>query len=183
MISNPSVNSNWSYSPETINSRQNQQFFVRCDLEIWQMTMKNNRAPFLYYIKLYACIISSPYVNSNWSYGPEAVKRSHGFCDLDLWPLTLTFCTDITFVNRNNSWKFQYDTMTGTLSKRCDRRTDRQTEISVLRAAWSQLKTTPVVEIFISQFSHHLAQAHSKLSAIPGFIRLCSKLREFYPNW
>ena len=52
------------------------------------------------------CIISLPYVNSNWSYGPETAKGGHDFCDLDLWPLTLTFCMDITFVNGNNSWKF-----------------------------------------------------------------------------
>ena len=29
-------------------------FFVLCDLEIWWMTLGNNRAPLLYYIKLYA---------------------------------------------------------------------------------------------------------------------------------
>ena len=90
------------------------------------------------------CIISSPYVNSNWSYGPETAKWGHDLCDLDLWSLTLTFCTDIMSVDGNNSWKFQDDTMTGTLSKRCDRRTDgqadRRMEISVFRAAWSQLK-------------------------------------------
>ena len=28
-------------------------FFVPCDLEIWRMTLKNNRAPLLYYVKLY----------------------------------------------------------------------------------------------------------------------------------
>ena len=44
-----------------------------------------------------------------------------------LWPLPLTF--DLlyghnTFVNGKNSWTFHYDTMTGTLWKRCDRRTD-----------------------------------------------------------
>ena len=27
-------------------------FFVQCDLEIWQMTLKNNKAPLLYNIKL-----------------------------------------------------------------------------------------------------------------------------------
>ena len=27
-------------------------FFVLCDLEIWRMTLKNNRAPLLYYFKL-----------------------------------------------------------------------------------------------------------------------------------
>ena len=43
------MNSNWSYSPETLNSGQNQQFFVPCDLEIWQMTLKNNRAPLLFF--------------------------------------------------------------------------------------------------------------------------------------
>ena len=32
----------------------NRQFFRPCDLEIWWMTSKNNRAPLLYYIKLCA---------------------------------------------------------------------------------------------------------------------------------
>ena len=50
IISNPWVNSNWSYSPETLNSGQNRQFFVLCHLEIWWMTLENNRAPLLYYI-------------------------------------------------------------------------------------------------------------------------------------
>ena len=33
IISKPWVNSNWSYSPETLNSGQNRQFFVPCDLK------------------------------------------------------------------------------------------------------------------------------------------------------
>ena len=74
------------------------------------------------------CIISSPYVNSNWSYDPETAKWGHDLCDLDLWPLTLTFCMDITSVIGNYSCKFNDDTMTGTLSKRCHRQTDRQTD-------------------------------------------------------
>ena len=106
------------------------------DLEEWQGTSSKQHQAL--------CIISSPYVNSNWSYGPETAKWGHDLCDLDLWSLTLTFCMDIVSVNGNNSWKFQDDTVRETLSKRCDRRTDRQTggqtEISVLRAAWSQLK-------------------------------------------
>ena len=55
-ISQPSVNSNWSYSPETPYLGQNQQFFETCDLEIWQMTLKNDRAPLLCYLKL--CVSS-----------------------------------------------------------------------------------------------------------------------------
>ena len=136
-------------------------FFGPCELEIWQLTLRNNRAPLLCF-KLCAsfhshwwiqtgvtvrnaqfgskstisfsrvtlkldtekqygtsskqhqalCIISSPYMNSNWSYGPETAKWP-----LWPWPLTLTFCMDITSVNGNNSRKVQDDTMTGTLSK------------------------------------------------------------------
>ena len=48
------MNSNWSYTPETLNSGRNRRFFVPCDLEIWWMTLENNRAPLLYYIKLCA---------------------------------------------------------------------------------------------------------------------------------
>ena len=51
IISKPSMNSNLSYSPETLNSDQNRRFFVLCDLEILQMTLKNNRAPMLCYFK------------------------------------------------------------------------------------------------------------------------------------
>ena len=34
------VNSNWSYSPETLNSGQNRRFFVPYELEFWRMTLK-----------------------------------------------------------------------------------------------------------------------------------------------
>ena len=43
----PSVNSNWSYCPEKLDSGQNRRFIVPCDLEIWRVTLKNNRAPLL----------------------------------------------------------------------------------------------------------------------------------------
>ena len=54
IISYPLVNSNLSYSPETLNSGQNRQFFELCDLEILRMTLKSNRAPLLCYFKLCA---------------------------------------------------------------------------------------------------------------------------------
>ena len=54
IISLPLVNSNWSYSPETPNLGQVRRFFEPCDLEIWRMTLKNNRAPLQCYFKLCA---------------------------------------------------------------------------------------------------------------------------------
>ena len=64
-------------------------FLVLCDLEIWWMTSKNNRAPLLYHIKL--CIISKPSVNLNWSYSPETLNSGQNrrfFCPV--WPWNLT---------------------------------------------------------------------------------------------
>ena len=41
-------------------------------------------------------------------------KLVYDLCDLDLWPLTLKFCMNITYVIGNNSWKFCDDAMMGT---------------------------------------------------------------------
>ena len=51
-ISYPLVNSNFNYSPETPNLGQIRRFLEPCDLEIWRMTLQNNRAPLLCYFKL-----------------------------------------------------------------------------------------------------------------------------------
>ena len=48
------MKSNWSYSPESPHLGQIRQFLEPCDLEIWWMTLKNNRAPLLCYLNLCA---------------------------------------------------------------------------------------------------------------------------------
>ena len=53
-------------------------------------------------------------MNLNWSYSPETVKFGRDLCDLDLWPLTLTFCMALTLVLGDNFWKFNDDAMMGT---------------------------------------------------------------------
>ena len=74
------------------------------------------------------CTVPLSNVNSNWSYGPETAKLGFDLCGLDLWPLSLTFCMDITFVIGDNTWKFHDDTMMGAWWKRCDGQTDWRTE-------------------------------------------------------
>ena len=54
IISSSYVNSNWSYSPETLNLGQIRRFLEPCELEISRMTLKNNGAPLLCYFKLCA---------------------------------------------------------------------------------------------------------------------------------
>ena len=68
----PPMYSNWSYCPEKLNLGQNQQSFVLCDLEIWCMTFKNNRAPLLCYIKLCASFQSHRWIQT----GATVRKRS-----------------------------------------------------------------------------------------------------------
>ena len=59
------MNSNLSYSPETPNLGQIWQFLEPCDLEIWRMTLQNNRAPLLCYFKLCASFRSHWWIQ-NW---------------------------------------------------------------------------------------------------------------------
>ena len=114
---------------------------------------KNNREHLLCNSKLCASFRSHLWIQTGVTVRkhPDWGTICFDFCELDLWPLTLTFCMDIAFINGDKSWKFHDDTMTGTLWKRSektdrhtdgqtDRQTDRQMDRSVLKAAWSQLK-------------------------------------------
>ena len=71
IISNPLVNSNWIYSPETLNSGRNWWYVILCDLEIWWMTLENNRAPLLCYFKLCASFRSHWWIQT----GAKVRKR------------------------------------------------------------------------------------------------------------
>ena len=65
------MNSNWSYSRETPNLGQIRRFLEPCDLEIWRMTLKNNRAPLLCHFKLCASF------RSHWWIQTGVTIRKH----------------------------------------------------------------------------------------------------------
>ena len=151
-----------------------------CDLEIWWMTLKNNRSPLLYYVQLCAsfesngwiqigvtvrkcpiwvkiddffshvtlkfdrwpwktighlslCIISSPYVNSNWSYSSEMERWVLTFVtltfDLWPWPFAWTSCLSMVITPENFSvlWWHEHG-QKGVTDGRKDGQTDRQTD-------------------------------------------------------
>ena len=100
---------------------------------IWQITLKNHRAPLLCYFKPCASFHSHLLIQTEVTGQklPNWCKICFDLCDLGLWPLTLAFSMDIKFVNGNNPWKFHDDRMRETLWKMTDGRTER----SVLRAA------------------------------------------------
>ena len=72
---------------------QNRQVFVPCDLEIWQMTLKNNRAPLLCHFKLSASLHSHWPIRDGvtvWK-RPIWIKFDDFFasCDLEILQMTL----------------------------------------------------------------------------------------------
>ena len=66
-------------------------FFILCDLEIWWMTLKNNRAPFLYCFKLCAsfynhlCIWIGVTVWKTPIWAKSIILLSHVTLKFDLW--------------------------------------------------------------------------------------------------
>ena len=131
------MNSNWSYSPETPNLGQIRRFLERCDLEIWRMTLSNNRAPLLSNIKLYASLHHHMWIQT----GVTVRKRLSWVVtsvtltfDLWPWPFAWTLRLSLVITPENfmmiRRWEHSQKGVT-----------HRQTENTICRAAWSQLKT------------------------------------------
>ena len=72
------MNSNWSYSSETLNSGQNRRVFVPCDLEIWWMTLKNNKAPFLCCFNLCASFHSHWWIQTKVTVRKRSIRIKIG---------------------------------------------------------------------------------------------------------
>ena len=138
------MNSNWSYSPETPNLGQIRRFLEPCDLEIWRMTLKNNRAPLLSIIKLYASshhhmwIQTGVTVRKRWSWVVTSVTLTF---DLWPWPFAWTSLLSLVITPENfmmiGWWEHSQK---GVTDRRTDRQTDGRTDWTIHRAAWSQLK-------------------------------------------
>ena len=120
------MNSNWRHSSETLNWGQNQRFFfVSCDLDIWRMTLKNNRAPLLSNIKLCASFhhymwIQTGFMVQKWL---SCVLTSVTLTfDLWPWPFAWTSLLSLVITPENFMmiwwWKHSQNGVT-------DRRTDR----------------------------------------------------------
>ena len=72
------------------NLGQNRRYHQPCDLEIWRMTLKNNRAPFLSNIRLHASFHHHMWIQT----GVTTRKRLRGVMTsvtltFDLWPWSL----------------------------------------------------------------------------------------------
>ena len=87
------MNLNWSYSPETPNLGQIRWVLEPCDLEIWWMTLQNNRAPLLCYFKLCAAFRSHWWIQTGVTVRKRPIWVKFRWflepCDLEIWWMTL----------------------------------------------------------------------------------------------
>ena len=128
------------------------------------MTLKNNRAPLLSNIKLYASFHHHLWIQTGvrvrkWvSWVVTSVILTF---DLWSWPIAWTSLLSLVITPENfmmiRWWKHSEKGVTHTETDgRTDRQTYGRTDRSVLRAAWSQLKTNhskPKYDIKLSTFS------------------------------
>ena len=132
IISSTYMHSNWNYSPETPNLGQIQRFWEPCDLEIWRMTLKNNRAPLLSNVKLYASfhhhmwIQTEVTVRKRLSWVVTSVTLTF---DLWPWPFAWTSLLSLVITPANfmmiRWWEYSQK---GVTDGQMDGRTDGQTD-------------------------------------------------------
>ena len=104
IISQPLVNSNLSYSPETPNLGQIRRFLEPCDLDIWRMTLKNNRAPVLSIVKLYAWFHHHMWIQTGvtvWKPLCGVVTPVTLTFDLWPWPFAWTLPWSLVITSKN----------------------------------------------------------------------------------
>ena len=142
------MNLNWSYSPETPNLGQIRRLLAPCDLEIWRMTLKNNRAPLLSNIKLYVS-----FHNHMWILTGVTVRKRLSWVvtlTFDIWPWPFAWTSLLSLVITPENfmmirwWKHSQKGVT-----------DRRTDWTICRAAWSQLKMCTGVCILLMDSRHH----------------------------
>ena len=122
---------NWSYSPETPNLGHIRRFLDLCDLEIWRMTLKNNRAPLLSNIKLCAS-----FHNDIWIQTGVTVRKRLSWLltsvtltfDLWPWPFAWTSLLSLVTTSENFMMILWWEHSQKRTDRQMDRRTDRRTD-------------------------------------------------------
>ena len=174
------MNSNCSYSPETPNLGQSPRFLEPCDLEIWRMTLKNNRAPLLSNIKLYASFHQHMWIQT----GVTVRKRlswvmTSVTLTFDLWPWPFAWTLRRSLVITPESFmmiRWWEHSQKGV--------TDRRTENTICTAAWSQLKRIEHRYHATSSSMHHfVAIGEFKLKLQSGNAQFGSKSMIFWAVW
>ena len=141
------------------NLGQSRRFLEPCDFEIWRMTLKNNRAPLLSIIKLYASFHHHMWIQT----GVTVRKRlswvvTSVTLTFDLWPWPFAWTSLLSLVITPENFmmiRWWEHSQKGVTDRRTDGQTDRRTDWTIHRAAWSQLKTIGHLFYATSSFVQH----------------------------
>ena len=152
------MNSNWSYSPETPNLGQIRRFLEPCDLEIWWMTLKHNRAPLLCCFQLCAWFHCHMWIQT----GVRVRKRlswvlTSVTLTFDLWPWPFAWTSLLTMVITPENFmmiRWWEHGEKGVTDRRTDGQTDGRTDWTSHIAAWSQLKMAEKLVKDMDKFTH-----------------------------
>ena len=96
----PWLNSNWSYSPEKPDFGSKSTIYLPCDLEIWRMTLKNNRAPLPSTIKF--CASFHHFISIQT--GVTVRKRQGWVLTFDLWPWPFAWTLLLSLVKTSETF-------------------------------------------------------------------------------
>ena len=148
------------------------------------MTLKNNRAPLLSNIKLCASFDHHMWFQTwvtfrkqlSWFFTSVTLTF-----DLWPWPFAWTLLWSLVITPENFMMKRWWEHSEKGVT---DRRTDRQTENTICRAAWSQLKTIGHLFYATSSFVYHfVAIAEFKMELQSGNAKSGSNLAIFRAVW
>ena len=158
------MNSNWSYSPETLNSGQNQQFF--CLVRTWNLMddlEKNIRTHFLCYFKLWHHFLATGEFKLELQSGPNSGQNLRFLSHINLiltddpennrTPFPCYVSSFVRHFIAIGVFKLELQSRNAQFGSKStvfcpmrlwhltdDGQTDGWTERSVLRGAWSQLR-------------------------------------------
>ena len=142
------------------------------------MTFKNNRAPLLSNIKLYVSFHQHMWIQTGvtvrkWlSWVVTSVTLTF---DLWPWPFAWTLPWSLVITPENFMMiRWWEHSQKGVTDRRTDGQTDRQTENTIHRAAWSQLKiiVDPIGNIFIASQSFSVHDEFLQFSLLFPFVRI-----------
>ena len=150
--------------------------------------MQNNGAPLLCYFKLYASFRHHMWIQT----GVTVRKRLRWVVtsvtltfDLWPWPFAWTLRWSLVITPENFMMiRWWEHSQKGVTDRRTDGRTDRQTENTICRAAWSQLKIIGHLFYATSSFVHHfVAIGKFKLELQSGNAQSGSNRTIFLAVW
>ena len=167
-------------------------FYILCDLEIWCMTLENNRAPLLYHTKRSASL-QSHRLSQTWvTVRKRSIRVKIGIffvpCDLQIWWMTLKnnsaplLCPLKLCASFHSHWWIQ----TGVKVRKRPIRVKIGNFLSraILKFNGWHWKTIRHLSYAASSFVHHfIAIGESKMELQSGNAKFGSKLKVFLAVW